>query len=534
MISVNILRIFGEVIVAIIIFIIFSVFQNRNKTISKKKQANNAEGLRLFTEMAYVGVALLEIATLKFIRVNSKFCEITGYSEEELMDRVYKEIIPEADTPLDEEMIKAVISGDKENFQSRKKFMRKDNKIIWISIHRKILRDDKLKISFLMLEIIDITTEKAATVALRKEENLFRMAIDNYPYTFVIYNKNRQLDFLNKHGLESYGVTLEHLVGKQAEEIDLWQTTESLPLLLKVFKTKKAQKKELCFIQDETELYYKVNYVPIMDDDDEIEQVFGIMQDVTAERILEQQKLQTKDVTILYQGRELVLKQHELDDSRRLSDIGGLAATVAHELRNPLGVIRTAVYNLRRKNVNINLNSHLDNIDKKVMESDRIINNLLNYARLKKPNLEPTDIIVLLEDTIKNIKKQYEKSTINLESNIKKTGSIIVNIDPFQITEVFVNILENAYQAIGQNPGNINIMVKVTPQTISISFQDNGPGIMKEDLKQIFVPFFTRKPKGTGLGLPICQELIRLHHGKIEVQSSLGHGCVFSMILPIS
>ncbi len=384
-----------------------------------------------------------------------------------------------------------------------------------------------------MTEIIDVAHEKEIALALKRNEQLFSAAIENYPYTVVVYNHERQIEYINGHGLASLGIPLDRLIGKQAEDIDIWQTTQSLPLLLKVYETKQQQKAEVSFIVKKKELYYHISYVPILDEDTNVCKVFGIMQDVTAERRLEQYQLRKRDLTISDQRQDAISKQHELDDSRRLSHIGSLAATVAHELRNPLGVIRTAVYNLRRKNKDPDLISHLDNIDKKVIESDRIIANLLNYARPKVPHFEKVDLLLLIEETMRTIQKQYQDYPINLISDLTDQQKIWIEADPFQITEVMVNLIENAYQAIGPTSADIRMTVVPSAERVTITIYDSGPGIREEDLEHIFIPFFTRKPKGTGLGLPICLELVRLHHGDIEVKSTENDGCTFIVNLPL-
>lgn len=246
------------------------------------------------------------------------------------------------------------------------------------------------------------------------------------------------------------------------------------------------------------------------------------------------QNLMSRDTMIVSQGIRLGEQQVELDDALRLSGLGSLAATVAHELRNPLGVIRTAIYNIRRKNKNPDILSHLDNIDKKIMESDRIINNLLNYARIKTPQFEQVDLLTLLKETIINAGKKYEKHSIQLTSNLDTIKKLFVEADPVQLQEIFGNVLDNAYQSIDSSTGIIIINVAQKGAMLSIDIQDNGIGIEIEDIKAIFKPFFTKKSKGNGLGLTLCLELLHLHHGKIKVHSKPGKGSTFTITLPVS
>ncbi len=232
---------------------------------------------------------------------------------------------------------------------------------------------------------------------------------------------------------------------------------------------------------------------------------------------------------------ELMRAQKELADAKRLSDIGILAATIAHELRNPLGVIRTAAYNLKRKTQNPLLESHFINIEKKVLESDQIINNLLFYSRIKTPQYENVHIYDLLEECVKNFKKRYNKWKVKLLRKYRGIKENFVEIDPLQIKEVFNNMLNNAYESLADNKGEIEIRAISDSKSnqIKISFKDTGIGIAQEDLVKLPQMFFTRKTKGTGLGLSVSYQIVKLHGGKIEVESSIGKGTKFTVILPV-
>jgi signal transduction histidine kinase len=231
---------------------------------------------------------------------------------------------------------------------------------------------------------------------------------------------------------------------------------------------------------------------------------------------------------------ELFKTKIDLEEAKRLSDIGTLAATVAHELRNPLGVIQTAVYNIKRKNEQDKLQKHIMHIEKKIAESERIINNLLNYSRMKKPQPKMIHLYNFLEECISTIKNQYQNVDVKLNKNYNVFTDMKVKIDPFQIREVVTNILNNAYQALPEKGGRMRIKGEITDQNeFIIEISDNGEGIDERDLNQIFSPFFTRKSKGTGLGLTICHELLNLNNGSINVQSTKGQGTTVRIMLPL-
>ena len=222
----------------------------------------------------------------------------------------------------------------------------------------------------------------------------------------------------------------------------------------------------------------------------------------------------------------------ELVQSKRLSDIGALAATVAHELRNPLAAINIAMQNIRRKKQDLPINKHLDSIEKKVVESDQIIGNLLFCSRLKMPHYETVNILSILDECMGTIKKKDGKKKVKFIKKIDKTN-VLIDADPLQMRELFNNILNNAFDAIESKEGIIIIGLEINDTaSLDFSFTDNGIGISEEDLKKIQEPFFTTKAKGTGLGLTVCQQIVTLHNGEFDIKSELGKGTTVTISLP--
>ncbi|OGF48689.1 MAG: hypothetical protein A2231_00915 [Candidatus Firestonebacteria bacterium RIFOXYA2_FULL_40_8] len=232
--------------------------------------------------------------------------------------------------------------------------------------------------------------------------------------------------------------------------------------------------------------------------------------------------------------KKLAATQQELNDSKRLSDIGTLAATVAHELRNPLAAIRIAIYNVKRKANNRDLDRHVENIEKKIEESNHIINNLLFYSRIKLPQLEEIKVVNVLDECIEMAKKRFYKKKVKLLLNNKGIKRLQIYADTYQMNELFSNILNNAFDALPDKNGEITVESKIADNRfVKISIKDNGNGIEKENLEKIFDPFFTTKARGTGLGLSVCNQITYLHGGKIEVKSEVKKGTTLNIILPI-
>jgi len=228
---------------------------------------------------------------------------------------------------------------------------------------------------------------------------------------------------------------------------------------------------------------------------------------------------------------QLVETRVELEKTKRLSDIGVLAATVAHELRNPLAAIGIAAYNIRRKAKNGELNKHLSNIEKKIFESDQIINNLLFYSRLKPPHYESVNIADIIRESVDACRDSCRKDILITEDT-DSLKDIFIEADPFQIREVIHNILNNACDAVTSQGGRIEVKGVYEKGFVKFIVMDNGHGIAKESLAKVSDPFFTTKAKGTGLGLSVCRQIVNFHCGSIEIQSELEKGTVVTVSLP--
>jgi signal transduction histidine kinase len=226
--------------------------------------------------------------------------------------------------------------------------------------------------------------------------------------------------------------------------------------------------------------------------------------------------------------------QKDLNEAKRLSDIGTLAATVAHELRNPLAAIRMASYNIKRKAQNPLLDKHLSNIQTKVTESDQIINNLLFYSRIKQPDLEELDLYKIMDECLEIAKKRAAGRKIRVIKKYRLLSRLLVEADSLQMKELFGNILNNSFDAIEHDAGVIEVgAAHEDKNLLKIYFKDTGSGMDTEHLKQVHEPFFTTKAKGTGLGLTVSHQIVNLHGGKIEFTSSKGTGTTVSVILPV-
>lgn len=277
---------------------------------------------------------------------------------------------------------------------------------------------------------------------------------------------------------------------------------------------------------------------PLLDKEGNVVGGIEIIIDITEKKELEIIAKEDRDAFAkLVKEKSLVLltTQKELVAAQHLSEIGALAATVAHELRNPLAAISAATYNLKRKISSSDLSPHLINIEKKVAESDQIINNLLNYSRIKNPHFSYFSICELVKDCVDSVKQRYRGWEVDLIQECDCTIVISICADALQIRELLNNILNNAYESLVDKRGKVIFKAKCDPvDGLFVTIEDNGIGMSEDELSKISKPFFTTKSKGTGLGLNICTRIITMHNGQFDVKSTKGKGTVISIKLPVN
>ena len=227
---------------------------------------------------------------------------------------------------------------------------------------------------------------------------------------------------------------------------------------------------------------------------------------------------------------ELREAQEELISKQKLAIIGQLAGGVGHDLRNPIGSIKNAVYFLKMviEDPEPDIKKTLEILEKEVTASEKIINSLLDFTRTKLPSLRNVKVNEVIKKTISKISVPED---IKIVRQLEKTFPTIL-ADPDQLDRIFVNIILNAIQAMPEG-GQLTVKSEALSQEwVAISFSDTGMGIAEENMGKLFEPLFTTKSKGIGLGLAISKNFVEAHGGTIEVQSEIEKGTTFTIKLP--
>ena len=234
-----------------------------------------------------------------------------------------------------------------------------------------------------------------------------------------------------------------------------------------------------------------------------------------------------RDVTAIRQ------MENEVARSRHLNSIGSLAAGVAHEIRNPLSSIKGfAVYFKERLSGNKEDEETADIMIAETERLNRVISQLIEFARPLELKKEKVQFVELVKHTIKLIAADAQKNKISVE--IDATADLPeVEVDPDKIKQVLLNIFLNSLAAL-KDGGKLTIELVPGADNLTVIISDNGAGIKKLDLLRIYDPYFTSKPAGTGLGLAVVQKIMEAHGGKIDVESEAGQGTKVFLFFPLT
>ena len=222
----------------------------------------------------------------------------------------------------------------------------------------------------------------------------------------------------------------------------------------------------------------------------------------------------------------------------RLAALGTVSAGLAHEIKNAMVAVRTFVELLLAQNKDAEL---ADVVQREVLRIDSIISRMLHCASQPKVNLVRLGLNEILDRSLALIEPQLRARKIRLKRNYLAAPDLVEG-DAHQLEQAFLNLFLNAFDAIGHD-GQITVATRLVPSAattrndadlLQVRIHDTGSGIAKERLPRLFEPFYSTKPHGTGLGLPITREIIEQHRGTISVRSEFKRGTTFEIALPVA
>lgn len=230
--------------------------------------------------------------------------------------------------------------------------------------------------------------------------------------------------------------------------------------------------------------------------------------------------------------RQVLESEKHLARSERMAAVGQLAAGLAHEINNPLSVVSGfADFVLEKTSRDDPRRQALEDIGRETTRCQRLVSQLLDFAKPKEPVREPADLNQLAADTAALLRAQAKAQNIVVELRLEETLPP-VTLDRDQIKQTLLNLCLNACQAMVQG-GVLTVATARRGERVEVTVSDTGIGIQPEDLGRVFTPFFTTKDHGTGLGLATSYALVERHGGTLRAQSRPGEGSLFILSLPL-
>ncbi|KPL06992.1 hypothetical protein AMJ86_06320 [bacterium SM23_57] len=276
-----------------------------------------------------------------------------------------------------------------------------------------------------------------------------------------------------------------------------------------------------------------INKNPITDDDVELLKIFANSSAIAIENARLVASLEEKVHDLKDAYKELKENRDRLVKTERLSAVGEVAASVAHEIRNPLvsigGFARTVLSRMDEKDAN---GKYMKIIVDEVRRLEGILNEILNYARPVVPRFTESDLNEVILQTMGMMEAEVDDESIQIDCNLQKDLPNVW-IDPDQIRQVLHNMFRNAVHAMPDG-GKIFVITEQHDKYVNIEIKDTGVGISEDNIEKLFTAFYTTKSTGSGLGLTICSQIVHNHGGSIGVKSEVGKGTTFVITLPLS
>jgi len=380
-----------------------------------------------------------------------------------------------------------------------------------------VIRDPAGKFVRYQGTFVDVTEQREMERRLHREQEFARRLMDSFPDLVVTLDAESRYTFISPQILDVLGYQPEDLIGKKlGSHIDPHDLPAMQELIANLISGHCSNGQIEYRTQHKNGAWqlFRASARPLHDEMGRTTGIIASVRDITEQQRLQQQLIQ----------------------SERLAAMGQMIAGVAHELNNPLTAILGVTELMRDQTTDENAHRQLDLAHRQARRAAHIVESLLVFSRPATPRNALLHISDLLQRTVQLHEHSLRSNNIQVDLMARPDLPTVLG-DSNQLTQVFLNLIVNAEQAIREvrDQGMLRIRLGVVGDRVLITFQDDGVGIHRETLPRIFDPFFTTKRpgRGTGLGLSICMAIVREHNGDISAQPLPDGGSVFTVSLPV-
>ncbi len=540
---------------------------------AEKKLHESELQYRSIFEQAAVGIIHVDLNG-KFIKANKRSCKITGYTESEILELTFRDITHPDDIIKQEKLRKKILDGNASGYKVEKRYIRKTGHTIWADLTVALVCKPDGRPDYVISVVEDITARKNMKEVLVASEKQQRQMLDSL--IEGVYQCEPEVEgvftWVNQACAEIFGFkSRKEMVGIKA--MDIYVDPDDRKRLVEKLEKYGIWRNftSLCKKKSDEYFYAECTSNLVLDEKGNPIRIEGVVRDITERKIMEKQLIQAE----------------------KMSALGTTIAGIAHDINNPIGVIYLYSTESRRlferfvsvhKHLNTLLHSfpeqvlhlkeaaglnknhkklvqlnrsldkaepylkeYLEGLVKESIRCKELVGDLLDFSKQKEPEIVLSNINDLIDNVFETAKKQYKEEEFKM---VQKLGSNLpdIMIDVIQIEQVLINLLHNAALAMsetledrdhagvnGKGVLTVGSCFHANKESVEIFVEDTGSGIHKDVLEKIFDPFFSvrKEGKGTGLGLSICYSIVKLHGGKIEVESKVGKGSTFRVFLPV-
>ncbi|MEC9373304.1 MAG: ATP-binding protein, partial [Planctomycetota bacterium] len=381
-------------------------------------------------------------------------------------------------------------------------------------------------------DLAGIVMERSDSIErLSRQEAQLRLFVEHAPAAVAMLDRELRYIVASRRWIEDYGLEHERIIGRSHYDVFPEIPQEWRDIHQRCLAGEQISCEEDRFVRASGEVQWiRWAVHPWLEAGGAIGGIVMFTEDVSERKQQQEAILDLQRRARERAEQELAAVRDELISKTRLAALGQLSGSVAHELRNPLGAIRNAIYLLRKRvpKSEPQAEEYISLIAGEVNNADRIISDLLEMARTKTPSRERVDLSRLCDDAFRRANPS-DDVVCRVETADDDTA---VWADPSMLRQVFENLMRNAIQAM-DGVGEIRVSHARRGEMDEILIEDTGPGVAPADLKRLFEPLFTTRAKGTGLGLTICRQIVERHGGAIDcVEAPSGRGAAFRITVP--